>query len=194
MNINDLKELWGIPIKILKDFNKKYIKFTLISYTIDIIVFSIIVYFMLMHNVSYQSFFICCLIVCFAFTMYSSIFISKDKIEACRFYRKHKNSKVEEAYFNVNEKRLYSVLYCSGCKRVKENKNLDYYLELIISMCSEDYSNARTIMKYLSKYEVEEGSENAMPVYIIKGSGKKSYFVSFINSEESKDMEVEEDE
>lgn len=178
MLLDELKYIWGIPVDTLKVYNKKYLRSLFISYTIDIIVFSILVLLMLKQKVGAESYFICCLLVCFAFTMYSSTLIDKDKAEACRFYRKFNKAKVEEAFYKIDANKLYSVLYCSGCKRVKENKDLNYYFELVISQCLTDYKHCKGIMKYLSRYEVEEPSDETICIYVIRRN-KKAYFVNF---------------
>jgi hypothetical protein len=133
---------------------------------------------MVKQQASAESYYICCLVVCFTFTLYSSVLIDKDKAEACRLCRKFKKAKVEEAYYKVDAKKLYSVLYCSGCKRVKEDKDLSYYFELIISQCLTDLRYCRVIMKYLSRYEVDEESEDTICFYVVK-QNKKTYFISF---------------
>lgn len=194
MLVNELEEIWGIPIKILREYNKKYKRSTTISYIADIVIFSIAVYFMLLNNVSYQSYLFCCIVFCIGFTMYSNTLINKDKAEACRFYRIFKNKKVVKKEYNLSEQRLYSILYCSGCKRVKEGKNMDYYLDLLISLCSENYTNAKTLMKYISRYEADE--ENQGNIVILSTSrGKKQYFLGYeqLNSDYTSEEESEED-
>lgn len=178
MLLDELKSIWGISVDTLKSYNKKYLRSIFISYVIDIIVFVTLVLLMIKQQVGAESYFICCLVICFAFTMYSSTLIDKDKAEACRFYRKFNKAKVEEAFYTIDANKLYSVLYCSGCKRVKENKDLSYYFELIVSQCLADYKHCKGIMKYLSKYEVEEPTDETICIYVIRRN-KKIYFVNF---------------
>ena len=52
---------------------------------------------------------------------------------------------------------MYSLLYCLGCKRLKNNKSFDEYKDLLLSIICEDNIYAKKIMKYLSKYESEDG-------------------------------------
>lgn len=177
MLLDEVKNIWGIPIDTLKSFNKKYLRSLVVSYVIDIVVFTILVILMIKQKVGAESYFICCLVVCFAFTMYSNTLIDKDKAEACRFYRRHRKSKVEEAYYDLDANKLYSILYCSGCKRVKEDKALSYYYEIVASQCLADYNNCKRVMKYMSRYEVEEPTENSICLNIVRGT-RKVYFVN----------------
>lgn len=190
MKLSELKEIWGIPINILHKYRKKYIISLAICYLLDMVIFAGVMWLMLVNKVSSTSSVICLLVVCLSFTMFSSL-INKDKAQACTFYRKHKNDKVIESYYNIDSTRLYSVLYCSGCKRVKPDKAISYYLDLIISLCSEDYINASRIMKYLSKYQVENCEDYNLSLNIINNK-RKQYFVAVIN--ESEDLEDENNE
>ena len=66
---------------------------------------------------------------------------------------------------------MFSVLYCLSIKRLKAEKSLEYYTELLLSLCCENNVNAKKVMKYLEKYESESGN---LTCYIIE-KGKSSY-------------------
>lgn len=179
MSLEKIKNLWGIPLVHIKEYSRKHRLFSIITYFVDFIVACITVFAMISNNVSFQQYFIGMVLLCIIFSMVLNIWVNQDKLQACRFYRKHKSDRIEEVSYNLDSQSLFSILYCSGCKRVKQDKSIEYYTELFVSLCSEDYSYSERLMKYLRKYEDESGN---VSFFIIK-KGKKQFFVDLIEKE-----------
>ena len=70
-------------------------------------------------------------------------------------------------------------MYCLGCKRLKDNKSLDDYKDLLLSTICEDNIYAKKVMKYLSKYEDENGNISCS----ILAVRNKLYFIDFVDAE-----------
>lgn len=175
MKLKDCQELWGIPIVHLKEHSKKYRIYSFLLYFLDIVLMFGLTAFMYTRGVDYNTYGFVLVSVCimFHFIIYSKL--NPEKWEAFQFYKKHINCEVKEVTYEVDENKLYSVLYCTGYKRLKQNGTIDNYKELILSACCENIKYAPSIMKYIKKYESKSGNLTC----IIIQKGKKQYFIDF---------------
>lgn len=176
--LKDRKTLWGNSIADLKVKHKKFLRLNAIGWTIEILLWISLVIIMVKRNVSAPSFFLTLLLISTLYIIISEKYINTFTTVAYQFYKKHCSDIIEEEYFNLDAQRLYSVIYCTGCKRLQENKSYEYYVDLIISLCNENISMSRKIMKYLIKYKVESEEANAT-LEIIRGKRNKIYFINF---------------
>ena len=176
--LKDRKELWGNSIAELKVRHKKFLQLNTIGWAIEIILWISLVVIMVIRNVSTPSFFLALLLISTIYIIISEKYISTYTTIAYQFYKKHCSDIIEEEYFSLDAQRLYSVIYCTGCKRLQENKSYEYYVDLIISLCNENINMSCKIMKYLMKYKVDSEEANAT-LEIIRGKRNKNYLVNF---------------
>ena len=178
MKLSDLKAIWGIDITNIKEENRKYLTVTTIIVIMDIILMGAMTYLLFSHNSDFQSYALIMFGLSFvAFFIYSYL-ANPTKHRVYKFYRRFKDCPLIEESFDIDEIRLYSLAYCIGFKRLKENKDFDYYKEAILNYCYEDYANSGKFYKYLSKYKSDSGE---FVVYKVT-KGKKSYFIDFKDS------------
>lgn len=176
--LKDRKTLWGNSIADLKVRHKKFLQLSAIGWVIEILLWIGLVTIMAMRNVSTPSFFLTLLLISILYIVISEKYINTYTTVAYQFYKKHCSDIIEEEYFSLDAQRLYSVIYCTGCKRLQENKSYEYYVDLIISLCNENITMSHKIMKYLMKYKVESDEANAT-LEIIKGPRNKNYLINF---------------
>ena len=176
--LKDRKTLWGNSIADLKVRHKKFLQLSVIGWAIEILLWVGLVTIMAMRNVSTPSFFLTLLLISILYIVISEKYINTYTTVAYQFYKKHCSDIIEEEYFSLDAQRLYSVIYCTGCKRLQENKSYEYYVDLIISLCNENITMSHKIMKYLMKYKVESDEANAT-LEIIKGPRNKNYLINF---------------
>ena len=179
MKLKDCKELWGIPIIHLKEHSKKYKMYACLLYFLDVVLMFGLTAFMFINGVDYNTYGFVLVSVCimFHFIMYAKL--NPEKWEAFQFYKKHISCDVREVTYDVDENKLYSVLYCTGYKRLKQNGTVDKYKELMLSACCENVKYSSSIMKFMKKYESESGN---LTCFIIQ-KGKKQFFIDFKQSE-----------
>ena len=103
------------------------------------------------------------------------------------FYQKHKNCDLIEERYNIDADKMFSLVYCIGYKKLKSNKDFDYYSEALSNYCYNDYVNSSKFYKLLSRYKSDEGNVCG---HVIK-KNKKVFFIAF--TESSYDTAVNED-
>ena len=193
MKLNELNELWGLELHSIDDKIKIHNLLTWIIILVDIIVMAILIYFMYMNDVDFVSYTIVMLMVSFA-SMFAYSYITKPLDNRVYiFYQRHKNWDLKEVTYNIDAQKLYSLVYCLGRKKLKPDKDIDYYEEALINYCYNDYVYAKKFCKLADRYKSEEGNFKA---YIIK-KNKTAFFIKFAdnNSENLVDtVLVEEDE
>ena len=179
MKLKDCNELWGIPIIHLKEYSKKYKLYAGVLYLCDVLLMFGLTAYMYIKRVDYNTYGFVLVSICilFHFLLYAKL--NPEKWEAFQFYKKHISCEVKEVSYNIDENKLYSVLYCTGYKRLKQNGTVDKYKELMLSACCENVKYSSSIMKYMKKYESESGNLTC----IIIQKGKKQYFIDFKQSE-----------
>lgn len=177
MLLKEQNTLWGIPSIHLKDYSKKYKRFIRNSflYTVLFSILTAIVCAVLSLNIALSGYIVCssCMIVFYILNER----MTPQKWDAYRFYKRFSNCEIQIKTYNVTDDILYSILYCAGYKRLRQNKTLEEYKELMLSSCCEDITYSERLMSYLQKYESQEGSLRC----IIIDKNKKSYFIDFEN-------------
>jgi hypothetical protein len=187
MFLRERKTIWGIPIVHLKEYSKKYKFWALLLLVLDVIVIFSITSFLYYNNLSYETYGFTIVGTCLAFHFIFYNVLSVEKWEAFKFYNNFKDFKVVQKSYKVNTINLYSVLYCTGYKRLKQNKTFEEYKEQLCNACCESTFYAKDIMKYLKKYEDESGN---LTCFIIT-KGKKAYFVDFMSNTDESDFNKE---
>lgn len=188
MKLKECQTLWGISIVHLKEHSKRYRIFSIILYTLDILIIAGLTAFMYYNNVNYSTYGFVLVSICLLFHFIFYTKLNPEKWEAFKFYKKHISYNVIKKKYNVDENKLYSVLYCTGYKRLRQNRSFNEYKELMLSACCENIKYSRSIMKYIKKYEDESGN---LTCYIIE-KGKKQYFIDFedeVENTESEDLD-----
>ena len=179
MRLKENQTLWGIPVVHLKEHSKKYRLYSTILYALDLILVVILTLLLYYTNVSYSTYDFVIVVICLLFHFVSYYKLNPDKWEAFKFYKKYSDCKILIKSYALDENKLYSLLYCIGYKRLKQNRSFDDYKELILSVCCENCSYSKSIMKYMKKYESESGNLSCL----IIEKGKKQYFIDFVNDE-----------
>lgn len=175
MRLKDYQALWGTPIVHLKEHSRKYRLYSVILYTADILLVLGLTAFMYYNNISYNSYGYILVSICLLFNLILYSKLNPEKWEAFKFYNKYSACEVKEKTYLVDENKLYSVLYCTGYKRLRQNKSFDDYKELMLSACCESIKYSGSIMKYMKKYESQSGNLTC----IIIEKGRKQYFIDF---------------
>lgn len=179
MRLKDNQTLWGIPVVHLKEHSKKYRLYSTILYILDIILVVALTLLLYYTNVSYNTYGFIIVAVCLLFHFVSYYKLNPEKWEAFKFYKKYSDCKIIVKSYALDENKLYSLLYCIGYKRLKQNRSFDEYKELILSACCENCSYSKSLMKYMKKYESESGNLSCL----IIEKRKKQYFIDFVNDE-----------
>lgn len=176
MLLKEMSELWGTSTIKLKDYASKYRCALIGFYILDIVIMIVLVSLMYNQGSPFSTYIFVLVIVCLLFTLISNLWLNPDKWLAYKFYRRHANDTVVLKTYSLDSSSLYNILYCTGFKRVKLDKSVEFYKELFISACCEDSKYSHLLMKYMKKYECDY--ESATQVYIIQTSNK-SYFINF---------------
>lgn len=178
MKLEDYETVWGTPIDTLKEYSKKYRFWSSIIYLADVIVILAVTAYMFYAGVSYNAYGFVVVLVAIFVHFISLNCLNLDRWMAFKFYRRNKDKAITKHKLDLNEDTLYSVLYCAGCKRLKQGRTLAEYIELMRSSCCEDSKFAKKVIPYLMKYEASSGSLGMCCV--TRGS-----YCSFIDFEES---------
>lgn len=182
--MQSINELWGIPIVKIKEYGKRYRLLSSIIIFIDALVTIILLTMMYFKGVSLQVYFFIMVLLCIFVTLWLNTYLNPVKWEAYKFYNKFKRCICDEYRYKVDSNQLYNVLYCSGYKRLKLDKDLDFYKELIVSACCEDYIYAKRVMKYLDKYKCTDSNMSESNLFIqVINKGKKTYFINFLKED-----------
>lgn len=179
MRLKENQALWGIPVVHLKEHSKKYRLYSTILYILDIVLVVALTLLLYYTNVSYDTYGFIIVAVCLLFHFISYYKLNPEKWEAFKFYKKYSDCKILVKSYALDENKLYSLLYCIGYKRLKQNRSFGEYKELILSACCENCSYSKSLMKYMKKYESESGNLSCL----IIEKGKKQYFIDFVNDE-----------
>ena len=201
-----MTEIWGIPIARINEYNKKYKFFTLLMYLIDVLIMSLGVTILYNTGAGFQLYLCFLVVVCVSVNLGFSVVINSDTGITGKFYKKYKNYEVDKKTYNLDTQILYNVLYCLGYKRLKPNRSLEIYFEMLNDICCDNPKCAFSMLKYLKKYENEEGN---FDLYVMLG--KKNAFLGVCPTntnidilketkvdktilEEMKEVEVKEDD
>lgn len=194
LKLEDMETLWGIPVIRLKEYSKKYKFYFSLLLFCDAIIVTIIMYLMFKYSVDFYSYLLIITLLCLLINNAINYFLNPARWQAFKFFKANKNNKIKIMSYNLDEKTLYSILYCVGFKRLKQNKSFEDYKELLLSACCEDISNAKKVMKLLRKYENKSGT--LIAYIMIKGN--KEYFIDYklddkmILNEDEREEDVDE--
>ena len=180
MKVKNLKQLWGVNISSLVRYGKRYSIISKLLYLADIIAVVLMVIQMYKKKVSFEGYFILMILTCILFVAIYGLCINAIKWGTYKFYRKHSNDIVSIKTINLSSDTLYSILYLCKCKRLKQGKDIEIYKEQLLSSCCEDAYYAKKVMKYLDKYEAEDGD---VKIYCSCRFGKY-YFIDFVQDKE----------
>lgn len=183
MKLSDLKEIWGIPIVKLKEYCKRYKFYNILLIVGDIIAVCLLTLVMYKQKNDFVTYILVMLLFCLLFNFIYNTVLNPQKWQVYKFFLSNKNCKVQKKKYKVNDKNMFSIMYCTGYRRVVPNKEVKDYMEWLISACNEDNYYAKKVMKYLSKYEDESG--NLIAYIMVKGN--KQYFLNFIEEGEDSD-------
>lgn len=175
MKLENMDTLWGIPIIKLKEYSKKYRLYFTLLVLADIAVFSGLAYAMYIQEVSFTRYFTVAILFSIVVNLILNNCLNPARWRAFKFYKNNKFNKVKVVSYDINEKNFYSILYCVGYKRLRQNKSLDEYKELLLSACCEDIYYAKKVMKLFKKYENESG---CLTAYILV-KGNREYFLDY---------------
>lgn len=176
MKLLNEQTIWGMKIAYLQEQCKRY-KFYSFLLILGYSLFFIILCFALyIKGTSVQSFVLLMLLFAFVGNYIYEKVLNPYKWQLYKFYLKHKEHTIVHKSYNLEAKTLNSILYCLGCKRLKDNKSFDDYKELVLSTIYEDNIYAKKIMKYLSNYEADDGNCQCS-ILVVKN---KLYFIDFI--------------
>lgn len=175
MKLENLKTLWGIEIVKLREHAKKYRFRLCMLYFIDIVVVVGLTAYMFYNNIDYSTYGFIILAVGVLINLFGFSKLSSDKWDAFKFYKRHKGYEVVEKTYQLDESRLYNILYCVAFRRLSEGKTMNIYQEWIKTACTENINGSKSIMKYMRKYEDISGN---VVCYIIT-KGKNQYFIDF---------------
>lgn len=184
MTLKEINTLWGNPVIKLREYAKKYRVYSVMLYILDIILLAILTAIMYKQGSNFQVYMFVMVMFVLIFSLIFSTFLNTNKWSAFKFWKRYKNNKVVIKKYKVDAKQLYAVIYCMNYKRLKQDKEFTDYLDMILNACNEDSIYAKTVMKYLSKYEDEETGN--LEVYTVK-SGNKYLFIDYKNNNESED-------
>jgi hypothetical protein len=182
MILKELGILWGNPVIKLRDYAKKYRVLSILLYAIDVVALSILTALMYKQGSSFQTYMFIIVLFVVIFSLIFNMYLNTNKWAAFKFYKRHQHDKVTVKKYKVDASNLYSVIYCMNYRRLKQDKDYEDYLEMIENACNEDCSFAKSVMKYLRKYEDEETGN--LEVYTIT-KGKHQYFVGYVSEAEN---------
>ena len=176
MKVSDLTVIYGLDVSRIKSIYKRHIIITTVFALIDLVLMAVLIYFMFKENADVKSYTVVVLGVSIVF-MFLYAYVSRPHEYAVgKLYNSLKNCDLIEKSFDIDNDRLYSLVYCMGFKRIKPNKDIDYYEAAILDYCYNDVGNAKKFYKYLTKYI--NNDEGDLVIYVAE-KGNKSYFIDF---------------
>ena len=176
MKVTDLTEIWGIPKSKLQEYSKQYKWWMVGVYLLDIIAVILLVVILYNSGAKAQFYLYAVGLLCIIITLLMSYKINTDTGVAYQFYNKVQRKDCAVEYYNLNEEVLYNILYCIGYRRLKSNKSLEIYMEMLLSACCDNAKCAYAIMKFMNRYKSE--GKDGMAVYVLQG--KKKAFLGFV--------------
>lgn len=178
MKLKDSQTLFGVPIVHLREHSKKYRLRSSLLYVFDLLLVFGATAYMFFNNVSYEAYGFVLVAICITINFIMFFKLGVETWEVFKFFKKYSNCEVVNKKYDVTGEVLYSVLYCTGYKRLKQNLSLKEYEELMLSACCENVKYANSLMKHLAKYESESGN---VECYVIS-KGSKQYLIDFVSN------------
>lgn len=156
IKLKDSKSIFGIDTDTIRSGSKTYTIGVSVSVIIDIVLMCVGMVIVGM-NAQVSTYFLLCVILAILTNLSISFFTKSDYRQVFSFYKKNKNRLCEEKNYDVTNENLFAVLFCTGYTKVKPNQSRDTYIECMRSACCLNAKYSKRIMRYLSKYEVENG-------------------------------------
>lgn len=173
--LKDETELWGTPVIALKEYSRKFKWQMFLLVLGDIFVIFLTTFGLWSFNISYQAYGFVVLIVSLAFHFGLYNLLRPDRWETFNFWRRHGEKELHTLCYNVEPEQLYSVLFCSGYRRLKTGQTEEYYKALFYDACCESSARSGKLMKFLDSYKDENGS---LAVTVVSDE-KHNYFIKF---------------
>lgn len=180
MTLGDMKSLWGIPTVHLCDCRRRYQRHRFLIILTDILVIVLGTLYLNYSGVTFDKYGSLLLSVCIVFHFFYNNVFQIDNWEVCSFYYKNKKAEVRLERYNLTADTMYSILYCSGYKKLSRNKVSEVYMDAMLSACCQDKKYARSLARNLDKYKDASGN---ISCYILN-VGKKCYLVDFASEDE----------
>lgn len=179
MKVLDLTEIWGIPKSKLQEYSKQYKWWMFGMYVLDIVAVVLLVAILYNSGADTRFYFYAIGLLCIIITLLMSYRINTDTGVAYQFYNKVSRKECAIEYYSLNEEVLYNILYCIGYRRLKSNKSLEIYMEMLLSACCDNAKCAYTIMKFMNRYKSD--NKDATAIYVLQG--KKRGFLGFVQGD-----------
>ena len=179
MKVVDLTEIWGIPKSKLQEYSKQYKWWMFGMYVLDIVAVVLLVAILYNSGADTRFYFYAIGLLCIIITLLMSYRINTDTGVAYQFYNKESRKECAIEYYSLNEEVLYNILYCIGYRRLKSNKSLEIYMEMLLSACCDNAKCAYTIMKFMNRYKSD--NKDATAIYVLQG--KKRGFLGFVQGD-----------
>ena len=179
MKVVDLTEIWGIPKSKLQEYSKQYKWWMFGMYVLDIVAVVLLVAILYNSGADTRFYFYAIGLLCIIITLLMSYRINTDTGVAYQFYNKVSRKECAIEYYSLNEEVLYNILYCIGYRRLKSNKSLEIYMEMLLSACCDNAKCAYTIMKFMNSYKSD--NKDATAIYVLQG--KKRGFLGFVQGD-----------
>lgn len=182
MRLKDLDNIWGIRIADADTMYKKYtVRFAILSVIMLITVF-VIGYLYAMHNPYGNTpvLVIGALCIVIIYDNIHRLMLDDNDWALIKFYHKHKNAEVKRINIRVTEQNLFSIAFVSNPRlKIDDNQNEEYYKSFITVCCYKNSVYARHVIKYMLRYQVEEGQEGLGVFYITDKN--KDYFIGYVD-------------
>ena len=191
MKVSELNTLYGFDVTEIKDIYKRHLIFTTIFILFDIVLITVLTYIMYHERADIRTYVGVMFGVSIVASFLYSFYARPKEYNVCKFYNSIKNLKLVEESFDVDENKLYSLTYCLGFKKIKINKEADYYKEIILNYCYNDIKKATKFYKYLMKY-ANNNNDGDLVIYTVKKLNK-IYFVDFVSKNSSSQDKENED-
>ncbi len=187
MKVADLTEIWGISKGKLQEYSKQYKWWMIGVYALDVVAVVLLVAILYNSGADARFYLYAIGLLCIIITLLMSYKINTDTGVAYQFYNKVVKKECAVEYYNLNEEVLYNILYCIGYRRLKSNKSMEIYMEMLLSACCDNAKCAYTIMKFMNRYKSE--NKEGIAIYVLQG--KKKGFLGFVQEGSVVNMDEE---
>lgn len=178
MYLREFKSILGISVDDLTKFAKKYRILSACLYLLDICAIAGLSAYMFYHNAQVQWYGVALVAVCVLVNFVFSFKLGTQKHDIFKFYKKNKNSEVQEFCYSLTWPDLRDVLEHAGLK-VGQDDKISVMKSAMIAACQKDIKLMAKFMRLLHKYECAGGM---FQCYAVVRNGKK-FFIDFIEED-----------
>lgn len=172
--LRDLKEIFGIPVDKLVEYEKTYKFFSLSIYIGDFLLILISTAILYEIGASFEAYGFVIVSVALIFYWLTTHLLKPELHNIFKLYKKYGDSILITEKYDVNENELRNIIYSAGYHFVKRNGSIAYYKELMLSLCKDNIKYSSKLIQYLRKYKSDKGIE-----CISINCGDTSYFINF---------------